>query len=159
MRCLLKTRHPFCSACFQIKIPLSLAFHLQFVCIQWVPPTYRHQCIVSWTTTHNDTLEKIGVEAEGSSFLHRKEDDDDNAFGKSSFFSFSSFSRCKCGIRMKNFITHSYCGIMNSFSDCFLLLCYYCLLESWCTRSVRASLSSPSLRPKVTKQHYWTYQP
>lgn len=32
--------------------------------------------------------------------------------------------------RVKNFITHSYCGIMNSFSDCSLLLCYYCMLES-----------------------------
>ena len=27
---------------------------------------------------------------------------------------------CKWEDEMKNFITHSYCGIMNSFTDCFL---------------------------------------
>lgn len=78
--------------------------------------SYTRQRIVNGTTTaHNDTLEEM--KARKGATAAKK--------------SLSFIRKYVCEGRMKNFITHSYCGIMNSFSDCFLLLCCYCLLESY----------------------------
>lgn len=98
---------------------------------------YTHQCFVSSTTlSRNDTL-----------WGKKKGGDDDNDVS-------SSLSVFRCVLREKTNENFHYTFILwhHEFllPDCFLLLCYYCLLESFMLMIAQGLLS---LISSVTKQN------
>lgn len=91
------------------------------------------------TASHNDTLRRIAKTRQN---CWKSSDDGERLFFLLPYFCSTNVSE---GGKMKNFITHSYCGIMNSFSNCFLLPCYYCSKRAscwWYTRLVLCASNS-----------------
>lgn len=85
---------------------------------------YKHQCIVNRTTTYNDTLERIGVGAKKPK--EYSEEGDDNVDEKAYLHVYAKKRKDENEKFHYTFILWHH-----EFSDCFLLLCYYCLLESY----------------------------
>lgn len=93
----------------------------------------------SWSLhTHVNALL---VEQHCRIMIHRQKKKGGDDVNVAISLSLSFFDVCWGRERMKNFITHSYCGIMNfvSLRHCFLLLCYYILLESFMLMIVQGS--------------------
>lgn len=111
----------------QIKIFIIFPFyHLRsnVICMHsWIPFTFT--CIVNRATTaHNDILERFGKRNASGERRNRRQERE--------CFSFSIWAKGEMEWNEKYHYTFILWHHEFSFSDCFLLLCYYCLLES-CT--------------------------